>query len=113
MKGSILVKVSVMVFLCAGITACHAQSKQNSNVPPPVSSEQWAYRFVTWSDTVYEITDETVQKSRVGKVIGEVQKNKILKKTVSFLGMIIRRLRRITAIQITCLSVPNYMKSQG
>ncbi|WP_404346860.1 hypothetical protein LG311_14425 [Sutcliffiella horikoshii] len=34
----------------------------------------WAYKFVVWEDGVYEVTEEVVDTSDIGKKIGEVKR---------------------------------------
>ncbi len=66
--------VLLILLFFATVTACSVQQKENK-ISPPAPSQQWAYRFVKWNDIVYEITDETVDKSNISKVIGDVLAN--------------------------------------
>ncbi|MDQ0229191.1 hypothetical protein [Metabacillus malikii] len=38
-----------------------------------VQALSWAYSFVVWNGNVYEVTDENVSESELGKGIGEVK----------------------------------------
>lgn len=38
-----------------------------------VQALDWAYAFVVWKGNVYEVTDEKVKETQIGKRIGEVK----------------------------------------
>ncbi|WP_449539702.1 hypothetical protein [Ferdinandcohnia sp. Marseille-Q9671] len=38
-----------------------------------VQALSWAYSFVVWNGNVYEVTDENMIETEIGKVIGEVK----------------------------------------
>ncbi|WP_416150552.1 hypothetical protein ACM26V_06160 [Salipaludibacillus sp. HK11] len=42
-------------------------------VTTPVQALSWAYSFVVWNGNVYEVKEEKVLESEIGKEIGEVK----------------------------------------
>lgn len=38
-----------------------------------IQALSWAYSFVVWNGNVYEVTDENLLDSKIGKVIGQVK----------------------------------------